>query len=186
MIKYSLGCDNEHEFEGWFGSGEEFVRLQKKGLVDCPVCGSVKVEKLLMSPSIPKKSNTKADVVNASPKIENHIEKPPSEIVPSAPTPPTAKTTNQAAVAKPSLPEMSPQLTEVHEEMLEKVREFKKHVVANSEDVGENFVEEARKIHFGESEKRGIYGKANIEEATELVEEGVEIVALPDLPEDRN
>ena len=44
--------------------------------------------------------------------------------------------------------------------MVEKVREFKKHVVANSEDVGDKFVEEARKIHFGESEKRGIYGGA--------------------------
>ena len=77
----------------------------------------------------------------------------------------------------------SPQLPA---EMVEQLREIKKHVEANSENVGDRFPEEARKIHYGETEARGIYGKASIEEATNLVEEGVNVLPIPDLPEDKN
>lgn len=63
--------------------------------------------------------------------------------------------------------------------MSEKVRE-------NAEDVGGKFAEEARKIHFGEVEPRGIYGEATPEEARGLVEDGVEFMPLPVFPEDRN
>jgi hypothetical protein len=59
-------------------------------------------------------------------------------------------------------------------------------VRANAEDVGEKFPEEARKIHYGEAEARGIMGRASLEEAQALTEEGIEISALPDLPEDAN
>ncbi len=71
-------------------------------------------------------------------------------------------------------------------EMVEKLREIKKHVEANSENVGDKFPEEARKVHYGEAESRGIYGKASIEEAASLVEEGVGVLPIPDLPEDKN
>jgi hypothetical protein len=59
-------------------------------------------------------------------------------------------------------------------------------IKANSEDVGARFPEEARKIHYGEADARGIIGKATAEEARSLVEEGIEIAALPILPEDVN
>ena len=52
MIKYSLGCNKNHEFEGWFASSEEFLRLRDGKLLDCPVCGSIKIDKLLMAPSV--------------------------------------------------------------------------------------------------------------------------------------
>ena len=71
-------------------------------------------------------------------------------------------------------------------EMVEQLRQFKKHVEANSENVGDKFPEEARKIHYGETEARGIYGKASIEEAAELMEEGVGVMPIPDLPEEKN
>lgn len=61
-----------------------------------------------------------------------------------------------------------------------------KKLTHGAEDVGRRFPEEARKIHYGESEQRGIYGEANREEVTSLVEEGVEILPLPVLPEDTN
>ena len=45
--------------------------------------------------------------------------------------------------------------------------------------MGEKFPEEARKIHYGEADERGIYGEASVEEAQELIEEGVEIASVP-------
>ncbi|MDE2383108.1 MAG: DUF1178 family protein [Alphaproteobacteria bacterium] len=61
MIHYDLQCEKGHLFDGWFASGEAFERQQARGLVECSVCGSNKVEKQLMAPGIPVKSNRKAD-----------------------------------------------------------------------------------------------------------------------------
>lgn len=54
-----------------------------------------------------------------------------------------------------------------------------RHVMANTEDVGEHFAEEARKIHYGETEERGIRGQASREETMELLEEGIGVLPLP-------
>jgi hypothetical protein len=54
-----------------------------------------------------------------------------------------------------------------------------RHVMANTEDVGERFAEEARRIHYGESEERGIRGQATPEQTQALLEEGVEVLPLP-------
>ncbi len=53
-----------------------------------------------------------------------------------------------------------------------------KQVMSNTEDVGEKFAEEARKIHYGESEERGIRGQASREETQELLEEGINVLPL--------
>jgi len=60
--------------------------------------------------------------------------------------------------------------------------ELRKHVEKNCDYVGEKFPEEARKIHYGETEQRNIYGEASAEEATELKEEGVEVQRVPWTP----
>lgn len=194
MIKFALGCENEHEFEGWFGSNDEFTRLQKRGLVDCPICNSTKIDKLLMAPSIPKKSNSVAGTVvsheadadsNLSVNSENIEQSSNNSGAVSGAIKPNKQIDNASSTAV-AIPELPPQLADAHAEMIEKVREFKKHVIANTEDVGSNFVEEARKIHFGESEKRGIHGKADLEEAIELAEEGIDVVPIPELPEEKN
>lgn len=67
--------------------------------------------------------------------------------------------------------------------MLKALRE---HVVASAEHVGARFPEEARKIHYGEAEGRSIYGEASPAEARALIEEGIEVAAIPILPDDRN
>jgi hypothetical protein len=54
-----------------------------------------------------------------------------------------------------------------------------RHVMANTEDVGERFAEEARRIHYGESEERGIRGQASAEETEALLEEGIGVLPLP-------
>ncbi len=56
----------------------------------------------------------------------------------------------------------------------------------NAENVGDKFAEEARKIHFGEVEARGIYGEATPEEAKSLAEDGVSFMPIPVFPDDRN
>ncbi len=71
-------------------------------------------------------------------------------------------------------------------EALAQLRALVQKVRANAEDVGERFAEEARKIHYGEAEERGIYGRASAGDIRSLAEEGVPIMPLPVLPEDQN
>jgi len=56
---------------------------------------------------------------------------------------------------------------------------LRKYVQDNADYVGPNFAEEARKIHYGEADQRHIYGEASVEEAKELLEEGVDVAPLP-------
>lgn len=145
MIKYSLICHKEHEFEGWFGSSDDYDKQRKRGFVECPHCGSQKISKALMAPRVTG--------------------------------------TKKSGGGEKAMANIAPQMPE---EVVTKIREIKKHIEKNSENVGDKFPEEARKIHYGESEARGIYGKASIKEAVELAEEGVGVVPIPDLPEDKN
>ena len=52
MIRFSLRCTSDHEFEGWFRDGETFEAQQKAGEIACPGCGDTAVEKALMAPAI--------------------------------------------------------------------------------------------------------------------------------------
>ena len=71
-------------------------------------------------------------------------------------------------------------------EMIERIKEAVGEIRRNAEDVGEKFPEEARKIHYGEAEARGIIGQASLDEAEALLDEGIEIAALPHFPDDVN
>jgi len=71
-------------------------------------------------------------------------------------------------------------------EAIAKIKEAVANIRANSEDVGDKFPEEARKIHYGEADERGIVGHASIQEAKALIDEGIEIAPLPILPDDVN
>ena len=57
MIVFDLSCDAGHRFEGWFGSSEDFAGQQARGLVTCPVCASVAIDKAPMAPAVPRKGN---------------------------------------------------------------------------------------------------------------------------------
>jgi hypothetical protein len=147
MIRYDLICDKGHEFDGWFRDSATYDKQARRGFVSCSVCGSSKVEKQLMAPGIPAKSNRKDDVP-------------------------------QKMVAGPVDPRVAM--------MMKMMREMRQHVEENADYVGDKFAEEARKIHFAEAEARGIYGEATAEDATALIEEGIEVFPLPRLPEDGN
>ncbi len=64
----------------------------------------------------------------------------------------------------------------------EMISEIHRHVSENTEDVGENFAEEARRIHYGETEERGIRGEASDDEVQDLEEEDINVYRLPNLP----
>jgi hypothetical protein len=71
-------------------------------------------------------------------------------------------------------------------ELITKLRELRDHVTKTAENVGDKFPDEARKMHYGDIDHRPIYGEASRDEARSLIEEGVEVVPLPVLPDDRN
>jgi hypothetical protein len=77
-------------------------------------------------------------------------------------------------------------MDQARKEAVAKIRELVTAIRENSDDVGEKFPEEARKIHYGEAEERGLIGKATADEARALLEEGIEIAPLPVLPDDVN
>lgn len=66
------------------------------------------------------------------------------------------------------------------------LRAYRQKVVSEADYVGDRFAEEARKIHFEEVEARGIYGEATRDDVVALVEDGIDFVPLPDLPEEHN
>ena len=158
MIRYALRCERDHEFESWFQSSSAYETQVKRSLVDCPVCGSTKVEKAIMAPRIVSKKGREASLPVAAP----------------------------AAPADVDAPESTPLMMAQERELRAKLKELRDHVVKNADNVGEQFPNEARKMHYGDIEHRPIYGEASPQEARELIEEGIEVAPLPVLPGDRN
>ena len=70
--------------------------------------------------------------------------------------------------------------------MMKAMRQLHQQVKDNSEYVGPKFAEEARAIHYEEKPARGIYGEASVQDARDLIDEGVDIQPLPKLPEEGN
>ena len=93
-----------------------------------------------------------------------------------APAVSTSRSKEQVAIA----------MGEAQKQMLEQMRELSRKVRENADYVGDQFAEEARKIHFGETEARGIYGEASKEDVHSLIEDGVDVMPLPVFPEDKN
>lgn len=146
MIVFDLICSQDHVFEAWFASSQDYEKQKEMGLLECPVCGVEDVSKAVMAPNLGRKGNQKSE---ASPvKVE-------------------APATQEQMV------------TGSAKDMLSIMTKLKQHVQQNFEHVGKNFPEEARKIHFGEAEERGIYGEASAEETEELLDEGIDIFPLP-------
>ena len=59
MIRYTLNCNNGHQFDSWFSDSASFEKLREKGHLECAVCSSKKIEKSLMTPVVtPKKKET--------------------------------------------------------------------------------------------------------------------------------
>jgi hypothetical protein len=159
MIRYTLVCERQHDFESWFANSAAYDKQAKPGLVACPICGSSKVEKAIMAPRLAR-SGKRIDV-------------PPA--APAAPVPAAADTPAPVAMVSPQ-----------ERELRSKLKELRDHLTKNAENVGRKFPDEARKMHYGEIEHRSIYGEASPQEAKDLHEEGVEFHPLPTLPDEHN
>jgi hypothetical protein len=157
MIRYALQCEHGHPFESWFANSAAYDKQAKRGLVVCPVCDSKKVEKAIMAPRLGR--TDVAELQHPMP----------------APAPPPAAA--NAPVAMTSPPER---------ELRKKLKELREHITKNADYVGPRFPEQARKIHYGEMERRSIYGEASADEAKALHDEGIEFHPLPVLPDEFN
>ena len=134
MIVFNLKCKTcSFEFEGWFENSKEFQNQRSKNMLHCPSCNSASINKSLMAPNIPSKSNSKKEL-----KIKKAI--------------------------------------------ANNIKNYKKIVEKNFEYVGKEFTEEAKKMKYGETEEKPIYGEATIEQTKELVEEEISVVPLPWAP----
>ena len=185
MIRFLLCCTQDHTFDAWFRSSSDFDTQKSKGLLACPVCGDTTIEKALMAPNVGVRSNRRA--AHPPPPQPEERREPTAAPLHSGGRLPTEAAHGPGAEAASRLAGMASGLPpKVEQHVLKLAREIRDHVERTAENVGPRFAEEARKIHYEESEARGIYGNATSQEVEDLREEGIEIHPLPVLPEDRN
>ena len=151
MKVLDLRCAAGHGFEGWFASEDDLQSQIDRGLVQCPVCGDASVARL---PSAPRLNLSGAREPAAAPARA------------SAPA---------AADAPAAAVDTAPQGDGAVRRFVEAVAE----ILNGTEDVGTRFAEEARRIHYGEIEAKGIRGQATVEEREALADEGIEVFTLP-------
>jgi hypothetical protein len=162
-----LACDRGHEFESWFPGSAEYEAQLARCLVTCPFCDSANVEKQIMAPSVARK-----DRAPARPALWRLPR--PRPIRDPGPVSDGPSGANRRGFLRKGagVPAM--------------LKAFREHVTKNAENVGQGFADLARKMHYGETEHRSIYGEANLAEAKELLEEGIEVHPLPNAPDERN
>ncbi len=153
MIHYQLRCAQSHAFDGWFRDSQAFDAQAHAGQLSCPSCGTSEVQRALMAPAVGKKRAA------------------PSQVEPEA-KPPAVPAPGPAPVAGGSLPDGM-------RAMLQRMRA---EVEKRCDYVGDGFAKEARRIHNGESDARGIYGEATPEEAERLADDGIEVARIPWVP----
>lgn len=164
MKVLNLCCSSEHRFEGWFASEDDYRSQLERKLIECPLCADTAVSRLPSAPHVltscsrsvplperePQRPNAKGGAAQASASDTVHP---------------------NSAAASPSTGEQftlqSAWLRAVH------------HVITNTVDVGPRFAEEARRMHYGETDERPIRGQTTSDEARALHDEGIEVMSLP-------
>jgi hypothetical protein len=169
MKVLDLGCDHGHLFEGWFASEADYVSQSAEGLLTCPTCRSPNIQKKLSAPRLnlgaqPPKFQSSAH--NAVPVGASPIdpEKPASALLPA----------NQQSSTKSGGRGLLD-----HNSHVTAIKAMWHAMRAMSTNVGADFAEEARRMHYGEAPERMIHGQASVKDAVELVEEGILVVPLP-------
>jgi hypothetical protein len=158
MKVYNLACPLDHRFEGWFASEEDCLAQQDKGILACPVCDSTQITRMPSAPHIAKSSSTELTVQ------KEDVASLSGEVLAL-----TGKDHSQLEA-------------QVQAAFLKGMRDL----MGRSEDVGNAFAEEARKIHYKESPERSIRGQTTLDEAEALREEGIEVMAMPMIPVFKN
>ena len=150
MKVLDLQCGNAHGFEGWFASEDDFQSQLARSLVECPLCGDHGIIKKLSAPRLNLGATRREEASN-----NDH--------------PADEKSAQLPAVQTPAEP--------AQEHSAEWMKMARK-LIANTEDVGERFADEARRIHYGEAKERGIRGQASQEQTMELLEEGIPVMPM--------
>jgi hypothetical protein len=160
MIRYALYCEHDHPFEAWFGSSSDYDVQAARGQVECPMCLSTAVRKQVMSPAIATSRRR-------------------SQGEPNAPAPTGGAQAGDGGGPEIASPEAQAQMRTMVMERMNKVRRY---VEETFDYVGDSFAKEARDIHEGRSEHRGIYGEASAKEVEALLNDGVAVAPLPPAP----
>jgi hypothetical protein len=177
MIHYQLRCSSDHAFDGWFRDSAAFDEQARRGFVECPSCGDVKVRRALMAPAVPRKGRREV-VVEADGAAASEAATAggsasggaaPAVAVPATPL---SAAPSPAALAAAQLPD----------EVRAVLQRMRAEVERRCEYVGETFAAEARRIHTGEAQGRPIYGETTPEEAEALADEGIEVARIPWVP----
>jgi len=158
MILFTLKCRADHQFEGWFRDNAAYDRQQRRGLIACPECGSNEVEKAPMAPRLGRSHKSDSAV--------------PAESA-------AAETAQGTALPAPAVADAAAPTPDQLRRALQVLRQ---HVERNCENMGKGFASEARRIHKGEAKARGIYGEATETETKALLDDGIEIAAIPWIP----
>ena len=158
MIVYELRCDTGHGFDAWFRNSDAFEVQRDAHQVSCPTCGSSEITKAPMAPRIGKSDRSR------------------SEEMRSQETRPETTRPDQTRSEQMRPEQMRPEHMRM---VMSQIAELNRHVAETCDYVGSAFPEEARKIHYGETKRREIYGEASPDEAMALRDEGVEVAAIP-------
>ena len=154
-MHYQVRCTHGHEFDGWFKDSAAFEKQVALGLLECPSCGDKQVMRALMAPAVVTRGQAPAQAPAPAPS--------PAPKAPAAP--------ETGAVAGP-----------VPDHLRAMLQRLRAEVEKNCDYVGPQFAEEARRMHRGESDRRGIYGETSAEEAEALSEEGISFGRIPWVP----
>lgn len=168
MKVLNLQCEHGHQFEGWFGSEDDYRMQQERGLLTCPVCGAQKVNRL---PSAPRLNLSGISSGRLAERTGEPADASGSSVPAAVGSPSPSAPQHDSAEAVPA----DVTIRAFQKAWMETVQA----VIANTEDVGARFPEEARRMHFGETEARAIRGQATDDERRELLEDGIEVVSLP-------
>ncbi|HEY3049079.1 MAG TPA: DUF1178 family protein [Polaromonas sp.] len=164
MKVLNLQCSLQHSFEGWFASEDDFQAQLARGLIECPLCADKGIQKLPSAPRLnlgghPTQEAASPNRAQASPPAPSLVSSGDSSAM-------------RRAVAMPDLLAAASPADQAA--FLKALR----HLVANTEDVGERFADEARRMHYGDAEARSIRGQTSAREAVDLLEEGIDVMPL--------
>lgn len=172
MKVYNLACPLNHRFEGWFASEEDCLAQQDKGMLACPICDSTEISRMPSAPHIAKSGSNK----DASTSTELTVA--------------SSATTDHAGVSGTLSGDVLALTGSDHSQLQAQVQaaflKGMRDLMGKSEDVGNSFAEEARKIHYKESPERSIRGQTTLDEAEALRDEGIEVMAMPMMPTFKN
>jgi len=168
MKVLNLCCSAQHRFEGWFASEADYASQLEKNLVGCPLCGDTQIQRLPSAPHVLTSSTRATAPVHESDGGTHSGAAHDGGALAARSGAPASSQTLPANAGQPD-----PQALQTA--WMKAVQ----HVIDTTDDVGAQFAEEARRMHYGEAQERPIRGEATMDEAEALREEGIEIAVLP-------